>query len=374
MKNERPASNPDDAPIAGRVRERTQDLSLVNPSSGAGAAEPSLKKGRHYCSLIVPVYRNEATIEQVCERIDGLYDALEQSLEAVFVVDGSPDRSYEKLVEILGKARYPAQLLALSRNFGSFAAVRMGLQVARGDYFAVMAADLQEPAELFVKFFETLKSGSVDVVVGTRRTRADPFLSGLASALFWRGYRAFVQPEIPMGGVDVFACTRTPRDALLMMEESNSTLIGLLFWIGYRRKEIAYDRAQRQVGQSGWSWRRKLKYLMDSCFAFSDLPIRTLLMLGAVGVAGSIGIGLVVLLAHLAGEVEVAGYVPIMLAIGFSLALNLLSLGIVGSYTWRAFENTKRRPQHLAMSHKVFDEDDVQRKAAGQDSGEGRDR
>ncbi|WP_460493690.1 glycosyltransferase [Dactylosporangium cerinum] len=136
-------------------------------------------------SLIVPVYRNEGSIPDLLAAVEDLYDALDHRLEAVVVVDGSPDGSAELLQALLPRQRYPATLVLLSRNFGSFAAIRVGLQHATGEYFAVMAADLQEPPELALEFFRTLAADEHDVVVGTREGRADPLGSRLAAGVFW---------------------------------------------------------------------------------------------------------------------------------------------------------------------------------------------
>lgn len=305
-------------------------------------------------SLIVPVYRNEETLEALLAALRGIAEELAGKLEVVFVVDGSPDRSYPILRERLPAAGFPAQLVSLSRNFGSFAAIRMGLEAAHGPYYAVMAADLQEPPELLVSFFRALESEPVDVTVGTRRTRDDPFLQRLAANLFWSAYRRFVQPEVPVGGVDIFGCTRQVRDALLRLRESNSTLIGLLFWLGFRRKSIEYDRRPRVAGRSAWTFRRKLRYLMDSCFSLTDLPVTIIMGIGLVGSAISLLLSAVVFFAWLAGLIQVPGYTPVILVMLNSFMATMLALGIMGGYVWRTFENTKGRPLYVPMMHERF--------------------
>ena len=296
-------------------------------------------------SLIVPVYRNEDSIAELVETVWRLDDELDGGLEAVFVVDGSPDRSAELL---------EAQLIVLSRNFGSFAAVRAGLAVARGRYFAIMAADLQEPQSLIVQFFRTLEREPVDVTLGVRTARDDPFASRMGANLFWNLYRAFVQPEVPRGGIDVFACNAAVRDQLLRLEESNSSLVGQVVWIGFRRKLIPYARLPRRHGRSAWTFSRKLRYLVDSVYAFSDLPIRVLTLAGAAGLVASVVLAAAVMIAKLSGDIPIPGYAATVLTIIFFAALNSFGLGIIGGYTWRAFENTKRRPQAIVLASKTF--------------------
>lgn len=296
-------------------------------------------------SVIVPVYRNEASIPRLLQALSAINDSLDDGIEAVFVVDGSPDRSYAVLHAALADLAFPAQLLAHSRNFGSFPAIRSGLQAARGDYFAVMAADLQEPPELVTTFFQMLAADECDVVVGTRTGRQnDPWSSRMASAVFWGLYRRLVVPEMPPGGVDIFGCNTVFRDQLLQLEESRSSLIALIFWLGFRRKQVGYERLARQEGRSAWTLGKKIDYMMDNVFAFTDFPIRLLIKVGAGGAAVSGLAGLAVLIARLTGSIRVPGYAPTMLAVLFLGAVNLFGLGLVGTYAWRAYENSKRRP------------------------------
>lgn len=298
-------------------------------------------------SLIVPVYRNEASIPDLLEVLGHLNHEMSAAFEAVFVDDGSPDRSLEILRDRLAVAPFRSQLLSLSRNFGSFAAVRAGLEHGRGAYFGIMAADCQEPPELILTFRELLLSGQCDLVVGSREGRADPMMVRVSSGIFWKLYRHFAQAEIPAGGVDVFACTRSFRDHLLRMGERNSTLVGLALWLGFRREEVLYRRQPRKHGRGAWSLGRKVRYLLDSMFAFSDLPIRLLSLAGLLGLVLSVTLALFVLAARVAGTIPVPGYTPTIIAIMFFGGLNSLGLGIIGEYVWRTFENTKNRPGYL---------------------------
>ena len=300
-------------------------------------------------SLIIPVYRNEASIPELLAELQGLHQALAGALEVVFVVDGSPDRCHELLRTQLPRTGLDATLVLLTRNFGAFAAVRMGLQQARGDTFAVMAADLQEPPELVLRMQAVLAEGQADVVVAERSGRHDPFWQRWQAALFWTLYRRYVVPEMPPGGVDIFACNRPFRDALLDLGESRSSLIAQIFWLGFRRAGVPYERQPRRHGQSAWTWRKKLAYLADSVFAFTDLPVRLLTRVGALGLLVAAVLGVVVLFGKLSGLIGVPGYAMTLIAILFFGALNLLSLGIVGTYAWRAYENTKQRPQAIAL-------------------------
>lgn len=298
-------------------------------------------------NLILPVYRNERSIPDLVEAVTALAQSIDGDFEAIFVDDGSPDRSRQTLAELLPSTAFKSRIVILARNFGSFAAVRAGLAAGGGDYFAVMAADLQEPASLVRDFHTLLKAGSHDVVVGIRDQRADAVMSRLTSSLFWRLYRLLVRRDVPPSGVDVFGCTRAFRDHILQLSESNSTLVGLIFWLGFRRGEVKYSRLPRRQGSSAWTFSRKVRYLLDSTFAFSDLPIRLLSLAGIIGMTGSVLLATAVLAAKMSGEVNIPGYTATVLMVMFFGGLNSFGIGILGEYLWRTFENTKRRPEYI---------------------------
>ena len=304
-------------------------------------------------SLIVPVYRNEAFLPEVLRIVQEIGVSLDGTLEAVFVIDGSPDGSERWLLEHLPHCAVPAQLIVLSRNFGSFTAIRAGLAAARGEHAAVMAADLQEPPSLILDFFRVLAEGH-DVAIGTRTSRDDPWAGQFSSQLFWRAFRALVQPEMPRNGVDMFAVSRPARDALLQLNESHSSLVAQLFWIGFPRVEVPYRRLPRKHGVSGWTFRRKVQYLLDSIFSFTDIPIRLVTAIGFIGTITFLVVGIALMVARFLQAVAVPGYTAIMVTILFSASLVLLALGIVGNYVWRAYENTKQRPLAIVQARMTF--------------------
>lgn len=306
-------------------------------------------------SLIVPVYRNEENIEALLAACKDLSARLGGAFEAVFVVDGSPDGSAARLAAGLSSRPFRAQLVLLSRNFGAFAAIRCGLREARGDRFGVMAADLQEPPELMLEFARRLEADECDVAVGTREGREDPWTARLSASVFWGLYRRLVQPEMPAGGVDVFGCNRAFRDRLLELPELNSTLVGLLVWMGFRRVEVKYQRRERLAGRSAWTLRKKARYFFDSMYAFSDLPFQALLAFGVGALLLTLGLGAVVLAFRLLGLIQVPGYTPVVLLLLFFGSLHCISFGVLGGYLHRTFENTKGRPPFLIQMQQRYE-------------------
>lgn len=312
-------------------------------------------------SLVVPVYKNAENVAALLDAVSGLAHGLDGDLEAVFVVDGSPDDSLARITAGLADYDFRAQVLVHARNFGSFAAIRTGIEAARGRHIAVMAADLQEPPELVARFFEALDEDRADLVVGTRESRADGRFSDLASRTYWNLARRLISAELPRGGVDVFACNEKVRDGLLQMREQRTSLIGQLYWLGFRREEIPYHRREREAGESGWTFRRKLRYLTDSFFSFTDLPIRILTWFGFVGFLAAVLVTLVVLLGRAFGLIDVPGYSATVLVVVAFSTLNLLSIGLIGNYVFRTYENTKQRPLSLVAGRFEFNDEEAPR-------------
>jgi glycosyltransferase involved in cell wall biosynthesis len=309
-------------------------------------------------TLVVPIYKNASSITPLIGAIEHIASRVDGELEVVFVIDGSPDDSRELLISALRRSTLRARVAEHSRNFGAFSAIRTGMAIARGRYIAVMAADLQEPPDLIVNFLDRLSSGEVDVVAGKRTSRNDR--GDRASRLYWLLYRRFVMGDIPRDGVDVFACTAAVRDVVCSLEDVHTSLVAQLFWVGFRRELLPYDRRPRP-GASGWTLRRKLRYLSDSVFAFTDLPVRLLWTVGVAGIALGAVIGTVVLVARVTGGIKVPGYAATVLILLFFLSLNSLGLGIIGSYVWRAYETIKGRPGAIVRDvlHVPEDDDDA---------------
>jgi glycosyltransferase involved in cell wall biosynthesis len=305
-------------------------------------------------SLVIPIYKNEENLDRLIPALIDLNADFPEELEVIFVVDGSPDRCHEILEQRLPETPLRSQLLLLTRNFGSFSAICAGMEVAAGERLAVLTADLQEPPELITRFSDMLRANEADIVFGVRASRSDPWFSELLSTAFWWIYRRFVVPDMPPGGVDIFGCTRTVRDQLLLLGEVQTNLIALLFWMGYRRAFVGYVRRPRSEGRSSWTVAKKLRYCIDSIFNFTDLPLRVLLTSGAAGTLIAILFAIVVLAYKAFKAIEVPGYTAIILAVMFFGGLTAFGLGVVGQYLWLTLQNTRNRPNYLVHRRQAF--------------------
>lgn len=305
-------------------------------------------------SLIIPVYRNEANLDRLLVELCSLDQRFPDDLEVIFVVDGSPDRCLELLRTQLPSLPLRSELISLSRNFGSFNAIVAGLNAGSGNCFAVLAADLQEPPDLVLQFYEILNADVADIVFGCRTKRTDPWLSELSARLFWALYRRFVVKDLPAGGVDIFGCTRQVRDHIVRFREANTNLIALLFWLGFRRQYVGYERLPRLEGESAWTLVKKLRYCVDSIFNFTDLPIRLLLGAGVLACAVAVLAGFAVLIAKLNGDIAVPGYAATALLILFFGGTMTLGIGVIGQYIWLSLQNVRHRPNFVIASAERF--------------------
>jgi glycosyltransferase involved in cell wall biosynthesis len=297
--------------------------------------------------IVIPVYKNEETIDLLVNALSSVRTEIRHQLTVVFVIDGSPDRSEQMLRWKLPKANFASLLVTHSRNFGSFAAIRTGLSECPSEFIAVMAADLQEPIDWVEQALLILAEDKADVCLGVRESRRDPLKDRLAAQLFWGIYRRLVMPSLPRGGVDVFAVSQRVSRVLTGLQESNTSLIGQLMWAGFRRLELPYSRQARAAGVSAWTFRKKVRYMLDSIFAFTDLPVSLITGTGVVGLCIAGIYGLVVAVSRLTGQIEEAGFAAVVTAILFSACLNLISVGIIGQYVYRTYENSKRRPTSI---------------------------
>jgi glycosyltransferase involved in cell wall biosynthesis len=306
-------------------------------------------------SLIIPVYGNAQNISELFVAIEKINGDLSKNLEVVFVVDGNIENEFELLQTKLKNVPFAAQLISHSKNFGSFAAIKTGLEHAKGQFFVIMSADLQESPQLIVSFFNKLSGkNNINIVIGNRVAREDSFLNTIFSKIHWYLYSKFIQKDAARSGVDVFGCDATVRNILVNLKENNTSLIGLLFWVGFKRELVDYSRRKRMRGKSMWSLNKKMKYFIDSVFGFSDFPVIILLVAGLCGILISLILSIIILISKISGAIAVPGYTATLLIVFFFSSLNLFSFGIIGLYIWRTFENTKNRPNAIVMKKKIF--------------------
>lgn len=299
-------------------------------------------------TIVIPVYKNEENLPELVQSLSHIKEKLFSPMEVVFVVDGSPDNSWEWLTNNHDlRELCICRFILLSRNFGALAAVRRGIREASGDIICVIAADGQEPPDLVLEMTTPIAHEDVEVVVGVRERRADSMSTRFLSNFFWITFRLLGGGELPRRGVDVFAISARVARLLNDYKESSTSLIGLIYWSGFNRREVPYTRSERKLGKSSWTFKKRAKYALDSITSFSEAPIAMLVVLGVLGFVFSSIFGTAVLVAHVLWSNSPPGYTPLLLGLSVISSTQLLGMGILGMYIWRISENVRRRPSTI---------------------------
>lgn len=297
-------------------------------------------------TILIPIYKSEQHIPYVFEYIHMIRDVV-GDLEVVFVIDGSPDASEQKIVEIASTTSLRVQVIRLSRNFGVGPALHAGLSHVATDSVVIIGSDLQEPQELYIDFFRRLESGSADVCLGERMSRDDPMFMRLTSSLFWAIQRRLIDSSTPRGGFDGVGLSRKAVSSLVGLTELNTSFTSQLQWIGFRRVYVPFHRRRRISGRSSWTFRRRSKLFADSIYGFTAAPVTFLTVVGILGSLMMLILLLITGLSALMGWMTVPGFATLVILGAFGHSITLAGIGIVGGYIFRAFENTKQRPRYI---------------------------
>jgi len=298
-------------------------------------------------SVITPAYNEEHNLPLLFERLQKTMAAIKMDWEWLVVDDHSTDATFACLSEISRRAPQ-VNVIRLARNFGSHTALSCGLQHARGDCAVVLAADLQDPPELIPEFLARWRSGA-QVVWGVRGMRPDDKARTVGfSRLYFFLMRRFVGLQnMPPTGSDFFLIDHRVIHAFRQFQETNVSTIGLLTWLGFRQESFSYDKEKRVYGTSGWTLEKKIKILVDSITAFTYKPIRLMSYTGFVfALFGFISAGIIIGKALLWGS-PVQGYPSIMAGVLVIGGIQMLMLGVLGEYIWRALDEARRRPHYI---------------------------
>jgi polyisoprenyl-phosphate glycosyltransferase len=299
-------------------------------------------------SVIVPVYQDELSIKENFVNLKAELDRGSDlfKYEVILVNDGSRDNSILRLEELHYEYPRCAGVVNLTRNFGQVAAITAGLGRCTGDCAAVISSDLQDPPELIPEMFKHWLAGA-KTVIGIRESREDSSFSRLTSRLFYRLMRRYAVAGIPVGGFDFFLLDRTVIERLLNSSERNGFLQGQILASSGRIAQIPYKRRARQAGKSGWTVLRKLKYFVDGFVAYSFVPIRLITLLGVIAFFLALLLSIVLIIQRLFFGTEAPGWSSVMVALLILHGFELLAIGIIGEYVWRALDQIRPRPIYL---------------------------
>ncbi|NEO41295.1 MAG: glycosyltransferase family 2 protein [Moorea sp. SIOASIH] len=309
-------------------------------------------------SLVIPVYNEENSILELYRRISIVMDQLGE-VELILVNDGSCDRSLE-LMRDLHQKDPRVCYLSLSRNFGHQIAVTAGLNFVRGQGIIVLDADLQDPPEIIPVLVEKWQQGYQIVYAQRTQRRRESWLKRFPAYLFYRLLRRLANVEIPLDTGDFCLMDRRVVDVLNAMPERNRYVRGLRSWVGLRQTSVSYVRDPRFAGEIKYTIRKSLALAVDALVSFSKVPLRIATYLGLLATAIALLMaGLVLYWRIFEPNSPVTGFATIMIAIFFLGAVQLVSIGILGEYVGRIYEEVKGRPLYVLSEVRGFVEEGV---------------
>lgn len=301
-------------------------------------------------SVVIPIYNEQEVLPQLHRAVVGVMNQIGEPWEVIYVNDGSRDRSLPMLVSLQQDDPHVV-VVELSRNWGHQAALTAGLAQAAGDAVVMMDGDMQDPVSAIIDMVKAWKDGA-QVVIAERKSRAERGLRGLMFKLFYKVLGMLADFPIPLNAGIFGLLDRQAVDAVVQLSESNRYIPGLRAWVGYKTATVYYERAERAAGEPKQSFWKLLKYGLDAIFSFSYKPLRLSLTLG-LSVAGfSMLYGMFLVICRvfnvgLFGIPVVDGYTSTIVAILFLGGVQLISVGILGEYIGRIYDEVKRRPLFL---------------------------
>jgi len=301
-------------------------------------------------SVVVPIYNESDLVTRLHEELRAALDSVAVPWEIVYVNDGSSDDSLERLRKAQGTDARVA-IVELSRNWGHQAALSAGLGVARGDAVVLIDGDLQDPPAVIPELVAAWRDGA-EVVIAERRSRIETGLRSLLFPAFYRALGFLSDFPIPLNAGIFGLLDRRAVDAINALQETNRYLPGLRAWVGFPTRVVLYDRRERAAGRPKQTFWRLLRYALDAIFSFSYKPLRLSLFAGLLVAFFSLVYGVVLIVCRLLGTglfgiPVVVGYTSTIVAILFLGGAQLISVGILGEYLGRVYDEVKRRPLYV---------------------------
>ncbi len=296
-------------------------------------------------SVVIPVFNEEENLPLLFERLLSVLTDEFIDFEVVFVDDGSRDRSQEFLAALARQDRR-VTIVELARNFGHQIAISAGLNYASGRAVIIMDADLQDPPEVLPQFIACWREGH-DVVYAIREKRAEGWLMRTAYKVFYRLLHRVASIDIPLDAGDFCIMDRTVVDLLVRMPERNRFVRGIRTWVGLDQVGLAYERQARNAGQSKYSFLKLIYLALDGLVSFSYVPLRMITLLGFGISALSILLAIFYTVKKLLFGLSPPGFATLVVSIFFLAGIELVTLGVIGEYVGRIFEEVKHRPLYV---------------------------
>lgn len=311
-------------------------------------------------SIIVPCYNESASLPYFYKEVCSVFQQMEHKynlhFELLFIDDGSKDNTLS-LIKSYAQKDSRVKYISFSRNFGKESAIYAGLQNCRGDYVAMMDADLQDPPQLLDEMYELIRSGEYDCI-GTRRTtrKGEPPIRSFFAKCFYKLINKISNADIVDGARDFRLMTRQMTDAILSISEYNRFSKGIFGWVGFKTKWLGYQNIARVAGDTKWSFWKLFVYSLNGIIEFSTAPLSIASVLGILCLFIAVIFIFIIIIKTLIWGDPVAGYPSMMCVIFFIGGLQLFSIGILGQYLSKTYLETKRRPIYIVRETNYKDE------------------
>jgi glycosyltransferase involved in cell wall biosynthesis len=298
---------------------------------------------RPLVSFVIPVLNEAPNLPALMQRLRRVVDALDVRWQVLFVDDGSTDGTLAALKQLHAQdSRVSA--VSLSRNFGKEIALAAGLRYADGDAAILMDADLQHPPEVVAQFVAKWREG-YQIVYGIRADRdSDSLPRRIFSRAFYRLFNVLAKTDLPEGAGDFRLLDRRAIDAMNALDESSRFNKGLFSWIGFKSIGVPFATESRVHGVSRWSFRRLLHFALDGLTSFSTIPLRIWSLIGLAISMIAMVYALIVLVSTLLLGTDVPGFPSLIISVMFFSGVQLITLGVIGEYLGRVYEEVKARP------------------------------
>jgi dolichol-phosphate mannosyltransferase len=304
-------------------------------------------------SVVIPMYYEEAVVEECYKRLTNVMKDINYKYELIFVNDGSKDKTIDLLLDIASKDTN-VKVLDFSRNFGHQIAVTAGVEASSGDAVVIIDADLQDPPEL-IKDMIVLWNQGYNVVYAKRKKRnGETWFKLMTAKGFYKFLNSMSDIEIPKDTGDFRLMDRKTTEAFLSMPEKNRFIRGMISWVGFRQIALEYERDERFAGETKYPLKKMIKFAKDGIIGFSTKPLKFITGIGTFSVFISFMVLIYSILSKFFGENVQAGWTSIMVAITFFSGVQMLTVGIVGEYIARIYEEVKHRPLYIVKNKVNF--------------------
>ncbi|HRK72703.1 MAG TPA: glycosyltransferase family 2 protein [Rhodothermales bacterium] len=296
-------------------------------------------------SVVSPVYNAEKIVAKLVTELEGVLQEMAVSYEIVLVDDRSPDRAWQEMKRLAGECQY-VRCIRLSRNFGQHPAIMAGLKAAKGEWVVVMDCDLQDrPAEI-PRLLQKAKEG-FQVVQAKRQNRSDSWLKKASSYMFSKVYGFFTDTRYDHEIANFGIYHRKVIESVLMLGDSIKFFPLFVNWVGYEKTTIAVEHGGRAEGKSAYSFGKLIELAFNTIVSFSNKPLKLMVKFGLSISLFAFFIGLYYIFQKITGEIVVIGYASMMVSIWFFSGIIITTIGVVGIYLGKIFDQTKSRPIYV---------------------------